>query len=591
MPNRILATYCIITLTFFGCTDSDQEPPSESVPPNIVVFLADDQGWGDLSSSGNTNLNTPHIDRIATNGASFPHFYVSPVCSPTRAEFLTGRYHPRTGVYATSAGGERMDLDETTIAEVFQQAGYSTGAFGKWHNGMQPPYHPNARGFDEFYGFCSGHWGNYFSPMLEHNGALVQGEGFVVDDFTDKAISFIESHQDSPFFVYLPYNTPHSPMQVPERWWSKFENNDLPMRHRDPEPEDLLHSQAALAMVENIDWNVGRVLQALEDLELEENTIVIYFTDNGPNGRRWNGGMKGRKGSTDEGGVRSPFYIQWPGTIEPGITIEPIASSIDLLPTLVDLADIPLQSSKPLDGVSLEPLLKKSSQRWPERFIFSHWRGRVSVRTQQYRLDYENKLYDMVADPGQYEDISVEQRDITDSLVTAKEEWERSVLTELTREKRPFTLGDPAFTYTQLPARDAAVTGEIERSNRYPNDSFYRNWTQKDETISWDVDVLADGTFEVILYYACPEGDEGASFDLTFGSSTLSAKIEEAHDVPLLGMENDRHERQESYVKEFRPLSLGTISLEKGSGPLTLQPTNIPGAQVMEFRLLLFKRV
>ena len=138
--------------------------------PNVLVVLTDDQGWGDLSLNGNSNLATPHIDSLATDGAKFERFYVCPVCSPTRAEFLTGRYHVRGGVYSTSAGGERLDLDEVTVADVFRGAGYGTGAFGKWHNGMQYPYHPNGRGFDEYYGFCSGHWGNYFSPLLERNG-------------------------------------------------------------------------------------------------------------------------------------------------------------------------------------------------------------------------------------------------------------------------------------------------------------------------------------------------------------------------------------------------------------------------------------
>lgn len=179
---------------------------------------------------------------------------------PARAEMLTGRYHPRGGVYSTSTDGERLDLDETTIAKVFNEAGYKTVAFGKWHNGMQYPYHPNAREFDEFYGFCSGHWSNYFSPVLEHNGELVKGNGYVIDDFTEKAISFIEKNQNKPFFVYLPFNTQHSPMQVPSRWWNKFKNKELEKLHRDPEKENLQHTRAALAMCENIDWNVGRIL-------------------------------------------------------------------------------------------------------------------------------------------------------------------------------------------------------------------------------------------------------------------------------------------------------------------------------------------
>ena len=183
---------------------------------------------------------------------------------------LTGRYHPRSGVYSTSSGGERIDLDETTIAEVLKRAGYATAAFGKWHSGMQPPYHPNGRGFDEFYGFCSGHWGNYFDPPLEHNGRLVTGKGYVTDDFTDRALQFIETHKALPFFAYLAYNTPHAPMQVPDQWWEKFDGNPLANRHRDPEKENLQQTRAALAMTENIDWNVGRVVTRIEELGLDE---------------------------------------------------------------------------------------------------------------------------------------------------------------------------------------------------------------------------------------------------------------------------------------------------------------------------------
>ena len=288
--------------------------------PNIVVILTDDQGWGDLSLNGNKDLSTPNIDSLAHDGARFDRFFVCPVCSPTRAEFLTGRYHVRGGVYSTSTGGERLDLDELTIADTFKSAGYATGAFGKWHNGMQYPYHPNGRGFDEFYGFCSGHWGDYFSPPLEHNGQIVKGEGFCINDFTNKAITFIDNSikEGKPFFAYVPYNTPHSPMQVPDKWWDKFKDKEIKLHNRDPRRENMPHLRCALAMCENIDWNVGRILKKIEDLGITNDTIVVFFHDNGPNGVRWNGGMKGRKGSTDEGGVRSPLLIRWPGHIPKG---------------------------------------------------------------------------------------------------------------------------------------------------------------------------------------------------------------------------------------------------------------------------------
>ncbi|MFZ5829527.1 MAG: sulfatase-like hydrolase/transferase, partial [Planctomycetota bacterium] len=293
--------------------------------PNVVIFLADDQGWGDLSTNGNQTLSTPNIDSLARDGAKFDRFFVCPVCSPTRAEFLTGRYHPRGGVYSTSTGGERLDLDERTVAEAFQKAGYATGAFGKWHNGSQWPYHPNARGFDEYYGFTSGHWGEYFDPPLDHNGQPVRGKGFIIDDLTDHAMAFVEENKDRPFFCYLPYNTPHSPFAVPDEYWQRFKDKPVAQPASDGGKEEIDVTRCTLAMGENIDWNVGRMLKKLDELGLAKNTIVIYFSDNGPNSWRYNGGMKGRKGSTDEGGVRSPFLIRWPAGIQPGLEVKEIA--------------------------------------------------------------------------------------------------------------------------------------------------------------------------------------------------------------------------------------------------------------------------
>jgi arylsulfatase A-like enzyme len=215
---------CIFILGFLINCQSVTENESR---PNIILILTDDQGWGDLSINGNQDLLTPNIDQLAFDGVRFDRFYVSPVCSPTRAEILTGRHHVRTGVYDVSKGGERIDLDEELISEVFKNNGYKTAAYGKWHNGMQAPYHPNTRGFDDFYGFCSGHWGNYFNPLLEHNGELVRGEGFIIDDFTNRGLEFIEYNKENPFFLYLPFNTPHSPMQVPDKFWKKFEAKSL----------------------------------------------------------------------------------------------------------------------------------------------------------------------------------------------------------------------------------------------------------------------------------------------------------------------------------------------------------------------------
>ena len=583
----ILLLTAIVTVS---CT----APVPEDSRPNVVLFLADDQGWGDLSVHGNTNVRTPNLDALAREGASFTRFFVSPVCSPTRAELLTSRYHPRSGVYATSRGGERLDLDETTIAEVFHAAGYATAAFGKWHNGSQPPYHPNARGFDEFYGFTSGHWGNYFDPPLDHNGRVVRGNGYVTDDFTDRAIRFIEDHRAEPFFVWVAYNTPHSPMQVPDRWWARFEDRDLPQRHRDPEKEHLDHTRAALAMTENIDWNVGRLTGRLAELGLADDTIVVYLTDNGPNGWRWNGGMKGRKGSTDEGGVRSPFFVRWPRAIEAGTVVDRIAAAIDLLPTLAELAGIPYATSHPIDGLSLKPLLEPGAGAaggWPDRHLVNHWRGSTSVRSQQYRLDHEGRLFDLAADPGQRNDLAAERPEAAARLAAVRDNWIADVLPELPDEdNRPFPIGHPEHESTHLPARDGIAHGAIERSSRYPNDSYFTNWTSPDDAITWDVEVLAGGRFEVVLYTTCAEDDAGALIELRLGEQATSGRIDQAHDPPLIGMDDDRVPRIESYVKDFQPTVLGEIDLQPGRGTLFLRALEIPGNQAVDFRLLVLRR-
>lgn len=588
-----LLVLTVITLTCL-CTythaSGKKSPDSSSrLRPNIVIILADDQGWGDLSVNGNINLQTPNIDTLSRAGASFKNFYVCAVCSPTRAEMLTGRYNSRLGIASTSRGGERLNLGETTIGDTFKAAGYATGAFGKWHNGMQWPYHPNARGFDEFYGFCSGHWGYYFSPELEHNGQLVKGNGYVTDDFTSHAIDFIEKNKDKPFFCYLPYCTPHSPMQVPDSYWKKFDGKDLKMRHRDPKKENIEHTRAALAMCENIDWNVGRLLKKLDELKIAENTIVVYFSDNGPNGWRWNGGMKGRKGSVDEGGVRSPLFIRWPGVVKPGTQIPDIAGAIDLLPTLADLTGVKIVVDKKLDGISVKPLLLGTSSNLPERMYFNAWRQRVSVRTQKYRLDYNGRLFDMENDPGQNADISKKHPELTNQLKKAVADWKKDTFTPSVQ--RPFTVGHPGAKQTILPARDGQSQGTIKRSSIHPNCSFFYNWTDENDSVNWNIEVLTAGTYEAQVYYTCKKEDVGAELELSFEDSKTGKTVTEAYDTPLMGQKETKVDNRESYVKDFRPLTLGNLKMPKKTGTLTLRATKIPGKQAIDLRRVILKRI
>ncbi|HEX6962599.1 MAG TPA: arylsulfatase, partial [Lacipirellula sp.] len=435
----------------------------------MLVIVADDMGWGDLSFNGNTNLSTPHIDSLARDGARFERFFVQPVCAPTRAEFLTGRYHPRGGVHGVSTGAERLDLDEKTIAEAFRAAGYATGCFGKWHNGSQYPYHPNGRGFDEYYGFTSGHWGEYFDPPLDHNGRDVRGQGYITDDLAGRAIDFMREVRGKrrPFFAYVAFNTPHSPMQVPDEYWSKFAAAKIELRGAKRKLEEVEHTRAALAMCENLDANVGRLLAAIDALRIEENTIVAFFSDNGPNGHRWNGGMKGIKGSTDEGGVRSPLLVRWTGEIEAEHSIRTISGAIDLYPTLAALAGVPIIGDRPLDGVDLSPSLQgeEDFRKHALRILVQHWGGKTSARGGRYRLDAGGRLYDMTVDRAQQRDLAEDRPRVARMLRKAVDDWRTEVLAELPRkDNRPFPVGADPMRATTLPARDGEPHGGVERS-------------------------------------------------------------------------------------------------------------------------------
>ncbi|MFL2598716.1 MAG: arylsulfatase [Flavobacteriaceae bacterium] len=570
--------------------------------PNVILFLTDDQGWGDLSFNGNKDLNTPNIDEIASSGVKFDRFYVSPVCSPTRAEILTGRHHVRTGVYDVSLGGERINSDEQTIADIFKASGYRTAAFGKWHNGMQAPYHPNTRGFDEFYGFCSGHWGNYFNPVLEKNGELVKGNGFITDDLTTHGIEFINKNKNIPFLLYMPFNTPHSPMQVPDKYWDKFKNKDLTQKGTlSNTSEDKYsgtnikgenHSRAALAMCENIDWNVGRIIKTLKSLKIYENTIIIYLSDNGPNGHRWNDGMKGIKGSTDEGGTRSPMIISWKGNMPEGESVKKIASGIDLLPTLIDLTGIKAKLNKNLDGINLRKLIYQEDKDWPDRYIYNYWRGRLSLRSQNFRLDNKNNLYNMNEDPNQLQNVSSKYNETFELMKKAKTKWENELLTDIkTKAKRPFVIGHPKLKNTQIPARDAKANGLIKRSNYYPNCSYMTNWVNIEDTITWDAEVAEEGKFEVVIYYTCAMDAVGSEIELSFLDSSISKNLTEFHDPEENGDENDRSLRIESYVKDFVPLKMGVIDLKKGKGTLVLKGLKMTGKELIDFRLIMLKRI
>jgi hypothetical protein len=380
---------------------------------------------------------------------------------------------------------------------------------------------------------------------------------------------------------------------VPAEYWDRFKEKPLTQRATQPAQENPDQTRCALAMLENQDWNVGRVLRKLDELGLTDSTIVLYFSDNGPNSARWNGGMKGRKGSVDEGGVRSVCHLRWPAKLPKGRTVTEIAGAIDLLPTLTALAGVKRVGDKPLDGRDLSPLLFGNDVTWPERMIFSSWAGRFSVRTPQYRLDAAGKLYDMLADPGQTRDVATAKSEVAARLTQAVADWRREMFGPDGEvrpggnavDPRPIPVGFAEFPITMLPARDGEPRGGVRRSSGAPNCSYFVNWRSTEDRMVWNLEVHTTGQYEVVIDYTCPLPDAASTIELSFNDSRLTGKVTPGWDPPLYtNQDTIPRPPGESQMKDFRPLKLGTLRLEKGRGPLTLRALEIPGGSVMDVR-------
>ncbi|WP_245877996.1 arylsulfatase [Spirosoma fluviale] len=552
--------------------------------PNVLFILTDDQGWGDLSLHGNRFVETPNIDRLAHSGAQFDRFFVSPLCAPTRASLLTGRYHLRTGTVSVTQGWERMRSDELTLAEVFRQNGYATGCFGKWHNGEHTPEDPNGQGFDEFLGFCAGHWNNYFDTDLQHNDRMVSTKGFITDVLTDAALHFIGKNKSRPFFCYVPFNAPHSPHQVPDRYFDKYKAKGL----NDEEA-------SIYGMVENLDDNVGRLLTRLDQLGLAQNTIVVFATDNGPNGHRFNGDMKGIKGSVDEGGMRVPLFVRWPGVIRPQTQIKPNAAHIDLMPTLVDLCALRFTAAHPLDGHSLAGLLTGRTDTLPDRMLFTHVAGTATnplpaepggVRTAQYRLvrqKGQTQLYDMLHDPSQTTDLAAGEPRQVKTLQAAYDRWFRDASQRINFSRPAAVAGRRVL----LQAPEARFSGKIryKQGNGWAND-WLINWQSPADSIWWDVVVERPGSYQLSLQYTAPDAARGTILTLTTNKQTLQQTINRSFDPPLKPSP-DRIPRKEVYEKAWAWLPLGRLELPSGNHRILLRATSVPKEQVAEVKALL----
>lgn len=468
--------------------------------PNVIVILTDDQGYGDVGFHGNDKLKTPHLDQLAKEGIELTRFYCSPVCAPTRASLLTGRYFYRTGVIHTSRGGAKMHTEEVTLAELLQQAGYQTGIFGKWHLGDNYPMRPEDQGFDEILIHKSGGIGqtpdqpnSYFDSRLWKNGKPYQADGYCTDVFFQAAIDFMKQQQQKtePFFVYLPTNAPHTPLEIARSYWEPYQQQGLNET-----------TARVYGMVQNLDENVGKLMDWLKASNLSSNTIVIFLGDNGPQQKRFTGGLKGRKSWIYEGGIRVPFAAYWPGHFPAGAKSDQIAAHIDLLPTLLNLTKTKRPAALALDGIDISDLLTQKTKELPDRSLFFQvHRGltpqqyqNAAVVTQRFKLvsypgtfGEENlmqqaepvlELYDLKHDPGETKNLINSQAEIAQNLRRQYEAWFADV--KQTRHFTPETI---------------IIDREKEHPSllcRYQDATYFQGVPQ-----GWMVDVKQAGLYQV----------------------------------------------------------------------------------------------
>lgn len=518
---------CIIFLLFISglSTQFLQAKPVQfkNNPPNVILIITDDQGYGDFGFTGNPHVKTPVIDKLAEESIRLNNFYVSPVCAPTRSSLMTGRYSLRTGVRDTYNGGATMATEEITLAEMLKEVGYETGAFGKWHLGDNYPFRPGDQGFDESLIHLAGGMGqpgdfttffkrdsSYFDPTLWYNGKQKSFQGYCSDIFTGEAIRFVENqHREKPFFLYLSFNAPHTPLQVPDAYYQKyknidpssgFEGNGMPLpKMSEKDKED---ARKVYAMVSNIDDNIGKLIQKLEDMGISENTILIFMTDNGPQQFRYVAGMRGKKGDVFRGGVRVPFLIKYPKGLKPNQEVNTTLAHIDVLPTLADLCQAKVPDDREIDGLSFAGLLKgenKNEAVFEQRPLFFYWTRKlpelyenVAIQKGPYKLvgntgydaapkDFE--LFHLGNDPYELDNIVASHPGKADELKRSMDQMvdELTDSPNLMEDQRPI-IGTRHENPLVLNRNDASGQRGI--------------WTQEEIYGYWNVEIL-EGNYNI----------------------------------------------------------------------------------------------
>ena len=487
-------------------------------PPNIILILTDDQGWWDVGLHGNKDIDTPVMDRLAKESVEFTHFYVSPVCAPTRASLMTGRHYLRTGIYNTRFGGDTMHADEITIAQVLQKAGYHTGIFGKWHLGPHHPYTPHERGFDDALTFASGHVERlYYPDQLAYNGRHIEARGYITDILTDSAIAFVRQNRERPFFLYLAYNVPHEPHIIDDKHFEKYLKKGL-----------SIDEARLYGMVTRCDENIGQVLAALDAEKLRDDTVVFFMSDNGGISKHFKAGLRGNKGSAWEGGVRVPFYARWPGKFPAGARTDSMGCHIDLFPTICEIAGASLPRPD-IDGKSLLPMLRQGSGKSPHEYVFHIWdrfrptlNSNWSISDGKYKL-VKKELFDLENDPGESRNIAAANPQIAAHLketfvawladVTRGQKFQPAAIQVGRADENPVEM---QASWAVIDGTEASVTHPYSHPTHPPtaqpttidgatiNYTFAAyewdtidGWKKPGEAATWRIDVVAEGDYEV----------------------------------------------------------------------------------------------
>lgn len=566
----------------------DQSPFATSDSrPNIVFIMTDDQGYWDTGVTGNPHIDTPFMDQIAHDGVQLDRYYAAPVCAPTRAGLMTGRYYLRTQLYNTRFGGDSLGLNEVTLAQSLRDAGYRTGMFGKWHLGKYPGYQPGDRGFDEFFGHYHGHIERYqFPDQVYHNGEPVKARGYVTDVFTDASMDFIEQtvaqENKQPFFCALTYNAPHSPFLLDTSHFDQRNGDALIQKYLE---RGLPIREARIyGLIERVDTNVGRLLDQLDELGIAKETMVVFTSDNGGVSKHFKSGMNGNKASVYEGGVRAPCFIRWPGTIPSGKIVRSQTSHVDWMPTFCELAGGRVPEDRTIDGKSLVQLLKSGESKSHHRYVYHTWDRyfpspdrRWSISDDRWKLlcqigngvepsRRQWRLFDLQQDPGEQQNLAQRHPEIVDRLRTEFVRWFDEVTEGIDYGPIRIPVGMPVETPVEISPSWSTWIGD---NIKYIFDGYdwdtIEGWKLPGEQATWRLNVHKPGRYRVVLTYGCRPLDRGGVVELTSGAA-----------------ETLRHTvRATATADQFESVEIGQLTLETGDQELVARVVECPGRELM----------